>query len=413
MGHLKISDKTLDILVDEMEGGLWAAAMADNKLHSLEVDPANEEVRWGSLYWAKVTRIDKTLNAAYLDLDGDNTGILNAGDVVKDDCIVKSDKSIGQLLSPGDFCFVQAKEGKLALKEGEAYEDKSPRLSMNIALQGRYIIYMPFQDEQRISRRIRDKKIRKQMTTMLESMGDCKSAILRASAMSAQTEILVREYKILDAMWESLKEHGGGDTPQLIMLGPDSLQRTLSNAAARIIDTIEVVTMEQFEEAEEWCDLFAPDLMTKIRPVELENPYDDLALFSYRDIFSEVDGLFQPYAILQGGGTIIIQETAALTAIDVNRAANTGSALHINRIAAKEIARQIRLRNLGGIIMIDFLRMKKQAEKKDLLKLFEEECLQDPCTVQVHGFTNLGLIEITRQRRTPSLGERFESTQIQ
>ena len=97
---------------------MWAAAMADNKLHSLEVDPANEEVRWGSLYWAKVTRIDKTLNAAYLDLDGDNTGILNAGDVVKDDCIVKSDKSIGQLLSPGDFLLCAGQRRQACLERG-------------------------------------------------------------------------------------------------------------------------------------------------------------------------------------------------------------------------------------------------------------------------------------------------------
>src|SRR5690606_15254868 len=104
---------------------------------------------------------------------------------------------------------------------------------------------------------------------------------------------------------------------QLIMLGPDAIQRTLSDQAGHTIDRIEIVTMDHFDKVEEWCSIFAPDLVTKIEPVELPNAEDDLALFEYRDIIGQIEDMFDEYAVLPGGGNIILQETAALSAIDV------------------------------------------------------------------------------------------------
>ncbi len=405
------TEKLLDILIDEMDDSLWVGAMSGSSLQALEVDPINEEVRWGSIYWAKVARIDATLDAAFLDLDGDNQGILNASDFRKDKN-TKADIPIGKLVKAGDFLLVQAKEGKLAASENVIFENKMPRMSMNISLQGRYLIYMPFETESRISRRIRDEKSRKQLRGMLEEMVDCKSCILRVAAQNTQTDMLMREHTILHTMWDQLSGFAKGDSAHLVMQGPGAVQRILSDMAIRTIDTIEVVTMEQFGETEEWCELFAPDLVTKIKPIELENPYDNLALFEYRDVLDQIDELFQPYKIMKSGATIIIQETSALVAVDVNRAAADGSIYKINKDAAIETARQIRLRNLGGIIMIDFLKMKKKSEKDKFIKELNEIFDTDPCTVQVHGLTNLGLLEITRQRRTPPLHDRFESAQM-
>ncbi|MGE4313376.1 MAG: ribonuclease E/G [Pseudobdellovibrionaceae bacterium] len=405
----------IDVLIDEMDGSLWVASLQGGKLQGLEIDPANEEVRWGSLYWARVIRVDATLDAAFVSLDGDNQGFLKSGDlhIVKGDKVLKGgDEPITKLLKAGDFVLVQAKEGKLASREDGYIENKLPRVSMNISLPGRYIIFTPFEKENRISRRIREKGLRKELETMLTGMVGCHSCILRAAAANTQTDILAREHKILSSMWGQLKEHAKGNSPQLIMLGPDAVQRTLGDHAIHRVDTIEVVTLEQLSDTEEWCELFAPDLVTKITPVELDNPYDNLALFEHRDILDEIDGIFQPYAILKGGSTLILQQTAALTAVDVNRAADTESNLNINRKAAEEAARQIRLRNLGGIIMIDFINLKSAAEKKDLLKKLEEVFDEDPCTVQIHGFTKLGLIELSRERRTPPLDERYESAHI-
>jgi len=263
-------------------------------------------------------------------------------------------------------------------------------------------------DCNRISQRIRDKKLRKQLHKMLDNLEDMKGCILRMAAAHTQSDMLIREGRILKGAWEEIQGYFEGTTPQLIALGPDSIQRTLSDQADQTIDRIEIVTMDHYKHVEEWCSIFAPDLVTKIEPIELANASEDLALFQERDIIGQVEDLFQPYALLPGGGNIIIQGTAALTAIDVNKGGCKKSNLEINIEAAKEIARQLRVRNCGGVIIIDFLKSHNKKDQGILIAELEKVINEDPCTVQIHGMTALGLIEMTRKRRTPQLVDRFQ-----
>lgn len=404
----------MDILIEELEGSVWVAALLDGRLEGFEVDPNNEEVRWGSIYWAKVKSVDSALDAAYLDLDGDNIGLLFNKDVripgKKGGLAKGNSKSIGKLFQPGDMIAVQAKTAYL-VKPDDAHlpsEHKFPRMSMDITLPGRHLIYCVMMSENKISARIRGKKIREQLGEMLDSMKDLKGCILRASVTDIQTDVLLREGRILRTAWEKMQKYMTGDEPGLIMVGPDAIQRTLSDQAAQTIDRIEVVTMDHYSKVEEWCSIFAPDLVPKIEPVELTNAEDDLALFEERDIIGQIESIFNEYTVLPGGGNIIIQQTAALTAIDVNRGGDRNSNLAVNIEAAQEIARQIRLRNMGGIIIIDFLTMKTAAERNKLTAALNEALNGDPCTVQVHGLTALGLMELSRARRTPPLLDRFD-----
>ena len=406
----------MDILIEELEGSLWTAALDNGKLIGLEVDPVHEEVRWGSIYWAKVKTIDKALDAVFLDLDGENTGILYNSDVRYVDDKGKVHKggaeAIGKRFQPGDMIAVQAKTAYLS-SDNDAYtapENKIPQMSMDITLPGRYLIYCAMMESNRISTRIRDKKLRKQMRKMIDALVDIQGSILRLAAANTQSDILVREGRILKGAWEEIQTYFEGSEPGLIALGPDAIQRTLSDHAAQTIDRIEVVIMDHFQEVEEWCSIFAPDLVTKIEPIELDNASEDLALFHYRDIVGQIEDLFQPYAMLPKGGNIIIQGTAALTAVDVNKGASKESHLELNIAAAKEVARQIRLRNCGGIVVVDFLKSQNRKDQGQLIAALEEAINEDPCTVQIHGITALGLIEITRKRRTPPLEDRFQGT---
>jgi Rne/Rng family ribonuclease len=405
----------LDILVDELEGSLWVASVTDHKLEGLEIDPVSEEVRWGAIYWAKVTHIDKTLDAAFVDLDGDNSGLLKNADVriLQKDGTYKNggDIAIGKALKPGQMVAVQAKSGYLPRLDSTdlTFEDKSVSVSMDLTLSGRHLILAPMMVENRISSRITDKKQRKAMMKMLNAVENINGCILRASAADVQTDILMREGKILKSMWDQIQEFLSGDEVGLIMDGPNAVQRSLGDNAHRTINSIEIITMEKYQEVEEWCEIFAPDLVTKIAPVELPNNNVELGLFDMRDILDQIEYLFQPYVILKNTGNIIIQETAALTAIDVNRGGDKRDRLSVNLEAAKEIGRQLRLRNLGGIIVIDFLKMNGKKERETFLSTLKDIAADDPCTVQVHGITNLGLVEITRKRRTPALQERFDS----
>lgn len=405
----------MDILIDEKDGSLWVAAL-DKKgtLAGLEIDPEYEEVRWGSIYWARVARIDAALDAAFLDLDGDNTGILFNNDLRLDGPDGKTRKggaeAIGKILSPGQMIAVQAKAGYVPTTADDtaAPEHKSPRMSMNITFPGRYLIYAPRMADNQISRRIKDKKLRRQLLDMMRQMEPVQGCILRAAALNTQSDVLVREAKLLREIWRRIQPWFKGDSPQLIMEGPDAIQRSLSDQAAQTIGRIEIVTMEQFESVEEWCELYGPDLVTKIKPIELENPYADLSLFFHRDIMGQIEKMFQSYAVLPSGGNIIIEHTAALTVVDVNRGTDRRANLAVNLEAAAELAKHIRVRNIGGIVIMDALKLKSKKDEGILIAELEKHFNEDPCTVQIHGMTALGLIEITRNRRTPSLIERVE-----
>ncbi len=404
----------MDILIEELEGSLWAAALQSGRLEGLEVDPIHEEVRWGSIYWAKVKTIDKAMDALFVDLDGDNTGILYNSDVRWTDAKGKVHKggseAIGKRFKAGDMIAVQAKTAYLPMDHDDmtSPENKTPQMSMDITLPGRYLIYCANMDCNRISQRIRDKKLRKLLHKMMDNLEDMQGCILRMAAADTQSDMLIREGKILKGAWEEIQTYFEGNKPQLIALGPDAIQRTLSDQADQTIDRIEIVTMDHYKYVEEWCSIFAPDLVTKIEPVELDNASEDLALFNERDIIGQIEDLFSPYAILPSGGNIIIQGTAALTAIDINKGGCKDSNLGVNIEAAKEIARQLRLRNCGGIVVIDFLKSQNKKDQGKLIAALEDVMNTDPCTVQIHGITALGLIEITRKRRTPPLIDRFQ-----
>lgn len=402
----------MDILIEDIEGSLWVAATdKKNIIQNLEIDPYAEIIRWGSIYMGRVNRIDAAQNAAYIDLGHGFQGILYAKDVRlgKDPKDIKG-KKIGQMLRSGQMIMVQIKVpyNPAGWDDEDNLPDsyKNSRVSMDIALPGRYLIYTPFSTGNRISKRISDKDLRKGMTAMLKDIDSIQGCILRASAANCQTDMLIRECKILNAIWDNLCLYDGEEEPTLLMLGPNAIQRTLGDLAADYVTSISVSTMEIFEDTEEWCDLFAPDLMTKIEPRAVENTRSGMGLFEIHDLIGQLEALLQPYAVLPSGGSIIIEETASMTVIDVNSGSDK-NAFNANLEAAREIARQLRIRNIGGIVMADFINMKSKTEEDKILKELEKHFSYDPCTTQCHGITTLGIYEISRQRRTPTLEEKL------
>ena len=399
----------MDILIEDLEGSLWSVAIdKKNKIQNLEIDPYAEIIRWGSIYMGRVARIDKAQDAAYIDLGFGFEGILYLKDVRVDGAYPPKGKKIGQILTSGQMVMVQVKtpHNSSGEEDEDATETKVSRLSMDIAVQGRYLIYTPFSAENRISKRILDKDLRKNLKAMLKNVKDIHGCILRASAANCQTEVLSREGKILKAIWDSLMEFEDEAEPALLMMGPDAMQRTLSDLSGGKIDSISVSTMDIFSDAEEWCDLFAPDLMTKIKPRAAENTRSGMGLFEIHDLIGQFEGLLKPYVILPSMGVLIIEPTAAMTVIDVNLGGDK-NAFNANREAAIEIARQLRIRNIGGTVMADFINMKSKTEQDKILKELERAFTSDPCTAQCHGVTALGVYEISRQRRTPTLEEKL------
>ncbi len=395
----------MDILIEDLDGSLWSVAIdKKNKIQNLEIDPYAEIVRWGSVYMAKVTRIDASQNAAFVDLGFGFEGILYHKDVRLDGAPAPKSKKIGQVLSAGDMVMVQIKTAYNTAGQDE--NAKHSRVSMDIALQGRYLIHLPFSKDNKISKRIHDQDLRKNLKSMVKNLPDMGGCILRASAANCQTDMLIRESKILKAIWDSLLEYDGENEPTLLMLGPNAVQRTLADLAGGSVDSIAVSTMDIFEETEEWCDLFAPDLMTKIEPRAAENTRSGMGLFEVHDLIGQFEGLLKSYIMLPSDGSIIFEKTAAMTVIDVNKGADK-DIMNANIEAAREIARQLRIRNTGGIIMADFINMTSKSQSDKVVAELDKAFASDPCTCLFHGITELGVFEISRQRRTPTLEEKF------
>lgn len=425
---MKSQRPSRDILIEELNGALWVAAVENGRFEAIDLDPQIEDVRWGSLYWAKVMRIDARLNAAFVDLDGEATGIIHAADVWlenKKGWVRNQGEKIGQVLKSGQMIVVQVKDARLATdpfgEDDLTVEQKASKVSMDISLMGRYLIHTPLSPQNRISQRIKDPALREQLAAMMKSLNDLHGCILRASAAGTQTDVLVREGKILQKLWEDLQDFERDDEAGLIWAGPDAIHRVLADQAASQIRIIEVSTMENFGRVEEWATDFAPDLVTKIQAADppenvakmkrkQQQHADDLGLFDWHDLVDQLNGLFADYIVLDNGGTVIIQDTALGTVIDINMGGARSHA-QVNNTALKDIARHLRLRNIGGAILIDPAGNLKLTDRKNLEKLFIQETAHDPSTVTVHGFTRLGLLEVTRTRRAPSLSDRIKALQ--
>lgn len=406
----------MDILIERIEGSLWAAAVKDSRLFGVELDPVLEGIRWGSVYWAKVKKIDTRMNAAFLELGHGEEGILYVKDfrrTGKDGKTTHSEgAAISKCVSPGEMIMVQAKSGTLPEdlhSDLMVMEQKVARMSMDIAIPGRYLIYTPMEEARRVSSRVKDKTLRNRMMTMLNKVEAIEGCILRSSAANVQTDVLVRESKLLKKIWEQLKSFKRGEVPSLIMDGPDAVQRLVSDFADKPIENIVTIEQEEFEEVEEWCDLYAPDLVTKMRYMPLESGEGSHSLLDRYDMTSEIESLIQPYFVLPSGGNIIIQETNAMTSIDVNLGA-AKTVMETNIEAAKELTRQIRLRNIGGAIVVDFINVTNKKAKDELIQILKKETQYDPCRVDVHHFTALGFVEMTRTRRTPALETSLQIT---
>lgn len=417
-----------DIIIEDLNGALWVASIEGGRIEAIDLDPQVEDVRWGSVYWAKVTRIDTRINAAFVDLDGECIGMLHASDVwleQSDGAWAKNQNGkIGQVVSTGEMVIVQVKDARLNTdpmgEDNLPDEKKASKVSMDLALQGRFLIHTPLAPQNRVSSRIRDKKLRGQLIAMMDGIGSLNGCILRASAANCQTDVLMREGAILQTLWDDLQDFERDDEPGLIWPGPDAIHRVLADQAAEQLRVIEVSTAENFERVQEWCMEYAPDLVTKVRAAEppenvsrmkkKQPSYEDLGLFDWHDLVGQLNGLFAEYTILPSGGSVIIEETSVATVIDINLGGSK-SAAQVNLEALREAARQIRLRNIGGAILIDPAGNIKAKEHAGMEKAFMTEIAKDPTTVAFHGFTKLGLMELTRARRAPSLADRIRALQ--
>jgi ribonuclease G len=392
----------IDLFIDEIDSRLHAAVMRKNVLTDLYVDALDQEACWGTIYLGRVTKIDKKLDAAIVDLGNNLMGLLPAKHVYVQNAGPAADRSgIADLLSPGQMVMVQVKSE--ARKASTREHHKMPRLTMLIYIMGQFLIHSPVAGQVTISSRIENDSVLK-FTSRLKGKGGW---LVQHNAEDATEEQLLSEAKMLRAEWQRIADtmEATGDKPRLIKAGPTALVRALNDLGARRFEHIHVGNKDVLAQMTDWCAKHDPALATSKRLRLFRPEHLNQKLFEIHDIYSEISTLEESVVYLNGGGSIIIEHTHAVIMIDVNQGNGT-SASAVNQEAAQEVSRQIRLRNLSGAILVDFIGMHLKSERIKLVELMEDLLAWDTGSAEVHGFTRLGIIELTRKRRTATYAEK-------
>ncbi len=369
--------------------------------------------KWGAIYYARVERIDIGLNSAFIDLGNGMKGILQAKHIHVSGAVRSRLPSqnkkyrISELLEAGSWLFVQVKAEGYA--ESEELLQKLPRLTTKIYIGGRTLLYSPniigIYSTHWISKE-EEETVGKKLLEEHEKGG----WVIRQMAADISDEILDLEADSLIAMWQRAKERArnarDAKTPICVMRAPDAIERSLIDYARRGINHFEVMTKDQANIAKEWASRFAPDLLQKITVAKFSHNDKVKSLFDAHDILSMIEALNEKVVELPSGGNIVIERTQACTVVDIN----SGSAdkFQTNLEAAVEIMRQIRLRNISGIIICDMINENSKNNRNQIMSIFQKSGETDPADPQMHGFTRLMMAEITRRRRSSSLYKKCE-----
>lgn len=398
----------LELYVDDIEGRLTAAVMEKGRLNDLYIDGGDMTGTWASIYLGKVTKIDNKLDAAIVDLGNGLSGFLPAKHVHFQDADASEARSgIGQLLKPGQMVMVQIKSE--ARKGSRHEQQKMPRLTTKIYIIGQFCVYCPIASRVTMSRRLTNESIIA-FTAKLKNKGGW---IIQQNADNAAEADILQETSLLEKEWDIIcaARDASRDQPRMLRAGPNALYRALADYGARNFDHIHVADRQVFDMMAQWCAKHDPALATSKRLRLFKPEKLGQRLFDIHDLYGDLEALEDSLIPLPGGGGIIIEQTHAMVVIDVNQG-STGSIVEANVQAAAEVARQLRLRNLSGAIVVDFINMGQRSERARVLEALERAFETDSSGPIVHGFTRIGIVEITRKRRSGAHTEKKPASQF-
>jgi ribonuclease E len=361
----------------------------------------------GNIYLGKVQNVLPGMEAAFVDIGTPKNGVLYRGDVSFDTSEVEeAQPKIERLLKNGQAVLVQVTKNPIGAK--------GARLTQEVSLAGRFVVMVPNQPTTYgISKRLPDDE-RKRLRKVLEGIRpENAGLIVRTAAEGATPEELERDLARLQDQWKqisSLVERG--KPAKLLYKEPALVVRVIREEFTKEYRSIVIDDPALYEDVKSYVEAIAPELAER---VEL---YDDpdLPIFERFHVHEQLHKALDRKVWLQSGGSLIIERTEALTVIDVNTGKNVGKSnleetVFINNLeAADEVARQLRLRDIGGIIVIDFIDMEIRKNRDEVIKAFREALARDKTRTQVFDISELGLVEMTRKRISEGLVEAFSET---
>jgi ribonuclease G len=410
-----------EILISANPQESWVALMEDDHLVELMLDRADQGRLVGDIYLGRVDAVLPGIQAAFVDIGAEKAGFLHVSDLVTDEEEDEDTNGDGEersggngrrrrsrklppiqeQLSRGDTVIVQVTK--------EPISTKGPRLTAQISLPGRFLVYMPFSSHVGVSRKIDQREERARLRQIAREVlpADSGGVIIRTVGEELTQAKFEGEFKRLHATWSKIKRRADSSkAPALVHREARLISGVIRDLFSDKFDALVVDNPEVHNEIVQYVRGVDPDLLERVR---LDR--DRIPLFDRFQIEEEIREAFQRKVNLPSGGYIIVEPTEALVSIDVNTGRFTGKGrkdpeetiLKTNLDAAREIARQLRLRDIGGIIVVDFIDMESQENRDRVIHELRSHLGRDRARTKAFAVSDLGLVEMTRQRVRPSL----------
>ena len=384
---------------------LRVALVDGQRLYDLDIESPGHEQKKSNIYKGKITRVEPSLEAAFVDYGADRHGFLPLKEIAKT-YFPKGYKFEGR---PNIKDVIQEGQQVIVQVDKEERGQKGAALTTFISLAGSYLVLMPNNPRAGgISRRIEgDERTQLKEALATLDLPHGMGLIVRTAGVGKSAEELAWDLKVLLHHWQAIEEAAESrPAPFLIHQESNVIFRAIRDYLRRDIGEILIDDSAIYERAKEHINLVRPDFVQRVKLYQ-----GDIPLFNHYQIESQIESAFQREVRLPSGGSVSIDPTEALTSIDINSAKATKggdieeTALQTNLEAAEEIARQLRLRDVGGLIVIDFIDMTPPRHQREVENRLKEALKQDRARVQTVRISRFGLLEMSRQRLRPSLGE--------
>ncbi|MBI3601704.1 MAG: Rne/Rng family ribonuclease [Candidatus Omnitrophica bacterium] len=417
-----------EILIHVAEDERRVAILSAGKLDDFYIELDRHQSMLGNIYKGKVESILPSINGAFVNIGQEKNGFLYLTDAdnpfLQDIEKIEQEPSATQKLinmllpKPADkeqeFSDKGTKKNKneLSLKKDQEvlvqvvkdpFGTKGPRLTTHISLAGRFVVYMPMDQHNGISKKIEKVEERQRLRDILKTFNFARGGgfIVRTASVEQGEREITRDAKFLTAMWERIRNLAKQkQAPALVYKEYDLIWKVVRDLLKDEVDRLIIDSQQEYVKLRK----FAETLIGKEAVEKIQYHHSPQALFEAKNIAHELEKIYEPKVYLKSGAYIIIEPTEGLTVVDVNsgrfktKGTPEDAAFAVNMEAAPEIARQLRLRDLGGIIVIDFIDMNREDHKRKVIHILREELAKDHAKTEVNRISQLGLVEMTRAR---------------
>jgi ribonuclease E len=377
------------------------AKVTDSKLEEFHIESASREITQGNIYKGIITRLEPSLQAVFVDYGAERHGFLQKNDIHRDyfHDSPNGDLSLNTIVKRGQEVLVQITKDPIA--------QKGAMLSTFISLPGRYLVLMPGSDSRGISRKIEDEEERQRLKEIINSLKlpEGFGVIVRTAGADCNKTQLSKDLNYLMRLWENIKASVGQEqAPALLYKERNLVLRSIRDSFNADITEILIDDAPVFYEVKNFIKIISPKHLKIVKLYKGDRP-----LFTKFQLENQIASIFDNRVPLVSGGSIVIEQTEALVAIDVNSGKATQkksieeTAFQTNLEAAEEIARQLRLRDLGGLIVIDFIDMKEIRRRAEIERAMKTFIKLDKARIKVGRISGFGLMQMSRQRIRPSI----------